>query len=332
MSSENTLQPATAADEFAITRVINASPSQVWQAFTQASQLQQWWGPWLITNIDCQIDLRVGGRYRVVQEFNGTLYPLKGEFRLIEPHRQLVMSMDCSEHPPEWHDAVNPARGNNANPAGIMVMSVLFEALPDGKTQLTLRTKFESAAIRNVMVPMGMHDGWRESFEKLDDLVSGTSARAVTVSRLFNFPVAQVFDAFTQADKLAQWWGPDGFTITTQRMDFREGGIWQFTMHGPAADGKPGIDYLNKILFTRIVPGQLITHAHGDDKMDDLGNGALFQAQISFAGFANQTRVTNRVVFDTAQARDFVVKSNNAIEGGKQTLARLAQYLAQAIL
>jgi uncharacterized protein YndB with AHSA1/START domain len=209
---------------------------------------------------------------------------------------------------------------------------VLFEALPDGKTQLTLRTKFESVAIRNVMVPMGMNDGWRESFEKLDDLVSGTSVRAVTVSRLVNFPVAQVFDAFTQADKLAQWWGPDGFSITTQRMDFREGGVWQFTMHGPAADGKPGVDYPNKILFKRIVPGQLITHAHGDDKMDDLGNGALFQAQISFAGFANQTRVTNRVVFETVQARDFVVKNHNAIEGGKQTLARLAHYLALANL
>ncbi len=323
---------ATAADEFVMIRVVNASPAQVWSAFTQAEQLKQWWGPWLITNQHCQIDLRVGGRYRVVQEFNGTLYPLKGEFRLLEPHRQLVMTMDCSEHPFKWHDAVNPARGSNPNPAGIMVMRVFFELAPDGKTRLTLRTKFESAAIRNVIVTMGMNDGWRESFEKLDDLVSGTSARAITVSRLYDFPVAQVFDAFTQADKLAQWWGPDGFTISTQRMDFREGGIWQFTMHGPAADGKPAVDYPNKILFKRIVPGQLITHAHGDDKMDDLGQGALFQAQISFAGFANQTRVTNRVVFDSVQARDFVVKNHNAIEGGKQTLARLAHYLARANL
>ncbi len=173
MPPENTPQPTVAGDEFAITRVINASPVQVWHAFTHAEQLQQWWGPHLITNRDCQIDLCVGGRYRVVQEFSGTLYPLKGEFRLIEPPHQLVMTMDCSEHPPEWHNAVDPARGNNPNPAGIMVTTVLFEPAAGGKTQLTLRTQFESAAIRNVMVPMGMHDGWRQSFEKLDGLVSG---------------------------------------------------------------------------------------------------------------------------------------------------------------
>lgn len=113
---------------------------------------------------------------------------------------------------------------------------------------------------------------------------------AITVSSLYDFPVDQVFDAFTQADKLAQWWGPDGFTITTQRMDFHEGGIWQFTMQGPAADGKPGVDYLIKILVKRIVPGQLITHAHGDDKMDDLGQGALFQAQIRFCRICQPDR------------------------------------------
>ena len=158
------------------------------------------------------------------------------------------------------------------------------------------------------------------------------AADEFVMTRVVNASPAQVWSAFTQAEQLQQWWRPDGFTVTTQRMDFREGGIWQFTMHGPAADGKPGVDYPNKILFKRIVSGQLITHAHGDDKMDDLGQGALFQAQISFAGFANQTRVTNRAVFDSVQARDFVVKNHNAIEGGKQTLARLAHYLAQANL
>lgn len=325
-----------AADEFAISRTLNANLQQVWHAFTQADQLGQWWGPHLIRCAEVKLDLRVGGAYRIVQEFGGQTYPLKGEFReLAAPQAKaanapgkLVMTLDCSDHPVEWQDAVDAARGNNANPAGIMVLTALFEPATGGKTELTLRTRFESTAIRDTMVNMGMNAGWIESLEKLDDLVSGVAARSISVSRLYAFPVERVFEAFTRAESLAQWWGPNGFSITTKRMDFREGGIWQFTMHGPAQDGKPGVDYANKILYRKIVTNELIAHSHGDDGMSDTGEGALFNGSISFAQFAGQTRVTNRVVFAKAAQRDYVAKEHKAVEGGQQTLARLADYLA----
>ncbi len=319
---------AARPDEFAMTRAVSGAPAQVWAAFTTPAQLQQWWGPHIIRNDDVQMDLRVCGAYRIVQEFGGILYPLKGEFRRLDAPHQLVMTMDCSEHPAAWHDGVDAQRGSNANPAGIMVLTVTFDTAAGGNTQLTLRTRFESARIRDTMVPMGMADGWNESLEKLDDFTSGKSARTISVSRLYDFPVAVVFDAFTGADKLAHWWGPNGFTITTQRMDFREGGVWQFTMHGPASDGKPGIDYPNKIVYRQIVPGLLIAHSHGDDTMSDTGEGALFQGHIQFASFGGQTRLTNRVEFATAAQRDYVAREREAVEGGQQTLARLAEYLS----
>lgn len=84
---------------------------------------------------------------------------------------RLEMTMDCSEHPAEWHDQVKPnrAKGEN-NPAGEVLMSVTFEVV-DRKTRLTIRTRFESAEMRNAMVKMGMNEGWSESLERLGSLL-----------------------------------------------------------------------------------------------------------------------------------------------------------------
>lgn len=66
-----------------------------------------------------------------------------------------------------------------------------------------------------------------------------------------------VFAAISQADRVARWWGPAGFTNTIREFDFRPGGRWLLTMHGP--DGK---DYPNESRFARIEPGRLVEIEH----------------------------------------------------------------------
>ncbi len=68
--------------------------------------------------------------------------------------------------------------------------------------------------------------------------------REIEITRVFDAPRELVFRAWTERQHLAQWWGPHGFTISTKTFDFKEGGVWLFTMHGP--DGR---DYPNKIVF-----------------------------------------------------------------------------------
>ena len=65
-----------------------------------------------------------------------------------------------------------------------------------------------------------------------------------STSRLFPFTPAQVFAAFSNADRLATWWGPDGFSNTFETFEFKAQGRWKFVMHGP--DGK---DYQNDCIF-----------------------------------------------------------------------------------
>ena len=148
------------------------------------------------------------------------------------------------------------------------------------------------------------------------------SDREIVMSRVINAPRELVWRAWTEPDQVAQWWGPRGFTTTIKKHDFRVGGVWEHTMHGP-----DGTNYPNKSVFKEIVPLESITFSHGGGR--ETGPGASFVATWTFETVeGNKTRLTGRLVFSSAAERDFVVKEFGAIEGGKQTLERAAEHLA----
>jgi uncharacterized protein YndB with AHSA1/START domain len=144
--------------------------------------------------------------------------------------------------------------------------------------------------------------------------------REIVVSRTIEGPRALVFEAFTDADRLGEWYGPDGFTTTTHRFEFRAGGVWDFIMHGP-----DGIDYPNYIEFREIVPPERIVQLHGDYANDP----NAFLSTVTFVERGAATEVTMRALFKTKELRDDVAERFSAIEGGRQTLGRLAEYVAK---
>ncbi len=144
----------------------------------------------------------------------------------------------------------------------------------------------------------------------------------IILTRVLHAPRELVWRAWTEPQHVAQWWGPRGFTTTTKRHDFRVGGYWEHVMHGP-----DGANYPNKSKFVEIVPQERITYAHGGGHED--GPGATFTATWTFEAVeGDKTRLTGRMVFPSKDARDFVVKEFGAIEGGRQTLERAAEYVA----
>ena len=154
-----------------------------------------------------------------------------------------------------------------------------------------------------------------EATSKAPDGVVGD--REIVITRNIAALRERVWKAFTTAEALAQWWGPNGFTITTSSFDFREGGEWVFIMHGP--DGR---DYPNWVRFTRIEEPSRMDHDHGGD-----GDRVLFRAVLTLDEVGGKTRVTLHSTFETKEQRDLVVKEYGAVEGGQQTLARLDAYL-----
>ncbi|QHT62191.1 polyketide cyclase [Paenibacillus lycopersici] len=75
--------------------------------------------------------------------------------------------------------------------------------------------------------------------------------------RVIDAPRELVFDAWTNPELLAQWWGPKGFTNTFSEFDPRPGGAWVFVMHGPN-----GVDYPNTNVFEEIAAPERIVLKH----------------------------------------------------------------------
>ncbi len=150
---------------------------------------------------------------------------------------------------------------------------------------------------------------------------SHTSDREIVITRVYDAPRELVWEAMTDPKHVAHWWGPRGFSDTTETHEFRVGGVWKHTMHGP-----DGTNYPNKAIFKEIVKPERIVFQLGGGR--ETGPGTNFMATWTFEVVeGTKTRLTGRMVFSTSQERDFVAKEFGAVEGGQQTLERLSEYL-----
>jgi uncharacterized protein YndB with AHSA1/START domain len=143
----------------------------------------------------------------------------------------------------------------------------------------------------------------------------------IVITRVFDFPRERVFDAWADPKQVVQWWGPYGFKTGSDQRDFKAGGVWRHTMIGP-----DGARYPTLARFEEIVKPERIVYTNAGGK--EGGRGVSMRSTATFKDLGGKTELTLRMVFDTAAARDIVVKDYGAIEGGKQTLARLASHLA----
>ncbi len=172
--SEHLPRMAATDRDFVLSRTFDAPRERVFEAWTDSKQVAQWWGPKGFTNPVCEMDVRPGGRYRIVMRSpEGEEYPIVGEFLEIVKPSRLVMTMDAREHPPEFFaqlDAARPAeaKGKPFRPRTTVLFDDHF-----GKTTVTVIQRFESAGDVEANKKLGAAEGWGGSFDKLDALLGG---------------------------------------------------------------------------------------------------------------------------------------------------------------
>ena len=135
------------------------------------------------------------------------------------------------------------------------------------------------------------------------------AAREIATSRVLPFRRGDVYLAIADAERIARWWGPEGFTSTTQTCDFQPGGHWRFVFHGP--DGKT---YPNHNIFVLIEPGRRVVIRHED-------RAHAFRLTIGLQDEGQGTRVGWHQVFDDAAERDRMAPI--CIPANEQNLDRL---------
>lgn len=145
-----------------------------------------------------------------------------------------------------------------------------------------------------------------------------TAEREIVITRTVDAPRELVFEAFSELRHLSRWWGPTGFTTSTNTFEFRVGGEWTFTMRGP-----DGTDYPEWITYTGITPPERIALLHGEYR----GDPNAFESILTFTPDGAVTLLEMRTVFPTKEQRDEAVEKYHAVEGGQQTLSKLADYV-----
>lgn len=87
----------------------------------------------------------------------------------------------------------------------------------------------------------------------MSDLQGGADERAFVISRVFNAPRQRVWAAFTEAERLTEWWGPKGFKMKVARLDLRPGGTFHYGMEAPEGSNMGPVMW-GKFVYREIEP------------------------------------------------------------------------------
>jgi uncharacterized protein YndB with AHSA1/START domain len=157
------VRTAIPAKQLVIERTVKASPERVFDAFTDAAQLTQWWWPKGFSCPAAEVDLRVGGTYRLAMQWPDAIpggdqvaHHLGGEYFEIDRPNRLLMS----------GRAINDEQGE----LFATLIEVTLEEC-EGGTTLTMRQSYFDP-----MPPAealgGAEQGWNEQLDKLEQFLT----------------------------------------------------------------------------------------------------------------------------------------------------------------
>jgi uncharacterized protein YndB with AHSA1/START domain len=136
--------------EIEMTRVFDAPRELVFEAYSKPEHIPHWWGPRSVTTIVETMDVRPGGAWRFIQrDQDGVEYAFYGEYREVVPPERIVSTFEFEGFP------------------GLVMVDTLTLRDVDGKTTLTVNSRFASREERDRMVESGLEDGAREMWDRL---------------------------------------------------------------------------------------------------------------------------------------------------------------------
>jgi uncharacterized protein YndB with AHSA1/START domain len=159
-TSSGTATVTLPADEqILITREFAAPRHLVYKAFTTPEHVKRWWNAKRGEVTTCEIDLRVGGKWRYVMVTeDGTEVGFHGEYREIVPNERIV-STEVYEGLPE---GVSEEEGKTVNTATFTET--------DGRTILTVLVQAPSKITRDAIIDSGMEAGMQDAFDLLEQV------------------------------------------------------------------------------------------------------------------------------------------------------------------
>ena len=294
------------------TRVFDAPRELVWRMWTEPEHVKQWWGPRGFTSTIETMDVRPGGMWKFVMHGpDGTNY--RNEITYLE----VVAPERLSYH---------------HGPFPLFDVTVTFEER-DGKTVLTMRSVFESAAaLQKVIEVYHADQGMLETLERLGEQVANGSA--FTISHTFDAPRELVFRVWSEREHLAHWFGPKGMEIFHCTNDPRPGGIMHYGMRGAN-----GFEMWGRWLYREITPPRRLVFVTSFSDPERRVARAPFPGQwpqemlttVDFEEVGGRTKVTVRsaAINATEEERSTFDDAHVSMNAGwSGTFEQLAGYLS----
>lgn len=277
-------------------RQIAAPVQTLWEVWTAPAARALWSAPSPEVTVEyLQAERGVGGRERSLCKVAGaSVVEVEGIWLALEPGKRTVNS------------EVVCCQGQTLSAA---LVTADFAAQDDG-SRITVTVQLSSLA-------QDMADGYRHGFGGGLANLSDVAARSMLLKRVIKAPVERVWGAWVNAETLPQWWGPEGFSCTTRRIDLRAGGEWVFDMIAP-----DGTVFPNHHRYLRIEPQARIDYAllwgeNGPKHAD---------AWIEFTPIDGGTEVTLGMAM--ASAKEWAEAKGFGAEAlGLQTLGKLARFI-----
>jgi uncharacterized protein YndB with AHSA1/START domain len=299
-SSTTRAAPDDRGDRFAtltFKRDVAAPLSVLWQAWTAPAARAVWASPTPSVTVEfLEADTRVGGR-------EVSLCKVEGQ-----------PDIRCENGWLELQPAVCSVNYEVISSEDVTQSVALVTADFSGTgehSQLVVTVQLSSLA-------ENMEAGYRQGFGAGLDNLAGAAERTMVLQRVIQAPRAVVWGAWMNPETLPQWWGPDGFSCRTKRIDLRAGGEWVFDMIGPDGTVFPNHHRYGEVRAEERIGYTLHWGENGPKHAD---------AWASFEDHDGCTKVTLGMIFSTA-AEFQEAKGFGAVELGLQTLGKLGRLVA----
>ena len=153
LTEHNATAERMSGREFVVTRTINGPARIVFEAWSKPELFKRWWAPksMPMSLLSCEMDVRVGGRYRLVFGYEGSTFEVFGRYLEVVPHSRLVWTND------EGDD-------------GEQITTVTLEE-SGGGTLVVVHDLYASKEALDGAIASGSTSGMPEQLEQLDELV-----------------------------------------------------------------------------------------------------------------------------------------------------------------
>ena len=147
--------------------------------------------------------------------------------------------------------------------------------------------------------------------------VTTPTEREIVMTRVFDAPRSQVFDAFTKPELLKRWFGPRGWSLVVCEVDLKVGGTFRFVLRGPDET-----DMGMRGVYREIVPPERSVHAESFDGYP--GESVVTAVLVERGG---KTALTATVLYPSQEVRDAVINSGME-HGAAESYDKLEEVLA----